>query len=292
MRLEILRHRLEIGIGQVTETVADDFGHRPQRRRPATVHAGLEIGRDFVGRPRAQPRGDVGRQVEREPAVDHRAVEVLALLDAAQQVARRMAIAAVPETFDQVGAAIPRSRPGRIRPVRALAEIELAPRRHRPALVERKVQVIDRHVVADRLHRAQVRVDRVDVVARDPGIEVVRHGRIHVLAVLVHAIVQRAIEIGARPPADARLRVGRDVRRQHVAERRIEAQPAGERCAALRGMTGDAVARARQIFAALHGVCCAMAGPAHGQGVNQRCDDCAPAQVCSCRRRSGTIDLL
>ena len=99
--------------------------------------------------------------------------------------------------------------------------------------------------VADGPDRAQVRVERVDVGARDPRVEVVRHRRVHVLAVLVHAGVQRAVEVVARPAADAGVGVGRDVGRQHVAERRVEAQAARERRAAACAVWQDTQSPAR-----------------------------------------------
>ena len=249
-RFQILADGAQVGVGKIAQAVADHLRHRPQRGRLVAGHARLQVRGDFVDRPRAEPGRDVGREVEREPAVDDGAREVLALFDASQEVSRRVAVAAVAESLDQVAAAVPRCALRRIRPVRAFAEVEFAPHAHRPALVERKVKLVHVHRVADGLHRAQVVVDRIDVRARDLRVEVERHRRIHVLAALVHAGMQRTAKVRARPPADAGDGIGRDVGREHRPERRVDAQPARKWCAAGRGVAGNTVAGTRQVLAA------------------------------------------
>jgi hypothetical protein len=54
-----------------------------------------------------------------------------------------MAVAAVAETFDQMAATIPSSGLRDVRNEGALGEIKLTPRGHRPALVEREIEVVD-----------------------------------------------------------------------------------------------------------------------------------------------------
>jgi hypothetical protein len=60
--------------------------------------------------------------------------------------------------------------------------------------------------------------------------------------------VHRAIEVGGRPAANARFRIRCDVRREHVAERRVEPQPSGIRFTALGCVAGNAVAGPRAIL--------------------------------------------
>ena len=192
-------------------------------RATATIDAAYGAGIRFFD---TAPQYGAGRSEQRlgiALAKHARAREVLILLEPTQKVARRMAVAAVAEAFDQIRATIPRSRLGGIGRVRALLKVQLAPPNHRHAYIEGEIQMVDVHGIAHGFDRAQIREDRVDVRARDPGVKVVGHGRIHVLAAFVHAVVQGAVEIVGRPTPDACVRIGRDVWRHHVAERRIEA---------------------------------------------------------------------
>ncbi len=123
------------------------------------------------------------------------------------------------------------------------------------------MQVVDVDLVAHGLDRPQERVDGVDVLARSPGVEVVGHRRVHVLAALVHAVVQGTVEICAGPASDACVGIGRDVRREHIAERRVELESPGVRRAALCGVAGNTIPGAREVLAALR-----LRGLCAGQG--------------------------
>ena len=89
--------------------------------------------------------------------------------------------------------------------------------------------MVDVHGIALWFYAAQVRVNQVAVLACDLGVEGVRHHRVHVLAALVHTVVHGAVEIVCGPTADTCFRVGRDVRRQQITERRLQAVPSGIR---------------------------------------------------------------
>src|ERR1039458_6442314 len=70
---------------------------------------------NVVDTPSTQAGRDIFREVEREPPVDDRAPEILALFNSAEQIARRMTVAAMAQSLHQIGAAIPG---GRLRGVR------------------------------------------------------------------------------------------------------------------------------------------------------------------------------
>jgi hypothetical protein len=250
-RLEVLGHGRQVGVRQVRRAVAHHFGHRPERGGAARDDAGLQVAGNLGRRPAAQAGVQVGRQVEREPAIDAGAGVGLVFLDAAQRVARRVAGTAMAQAFHQVGAAVPRRWFAGVGLEGAFGEIQLAPHRHRPPLVERKAQLVDVHRVDHRGERAQVGVDRVAVLARDAGVEVVGHGRVHVLPVAVDPFVHRPVELVCAPQADAGFRIGRDVGREQSAKRRVQTVPAGKGHATVGRVAGDAVARTGQVFAAL-----------------------------------------
>ena len=105
--------------------------------------------------------------------------------------------------------------------------------------------------VLRRLDGLKVRKDCVDVFARYLRVEIVRHHRVHVLSAPVYAVVHRPVKVVGRPVTDAGLRIGRDVGREHIAERRVHAPAAGEGQAAFLGMAGDAIAGAREVLASL-----------------------------------------
>ncbi len=71
-------------------------------------------------------------------------------------------------------------------------------------------------------------------------------------ALAIDALAHGALESRFRPAADASVRIGRDVGGHHRAERRRQAEPAGERLAARRGVAGVAVANRGEFGTAAH----------------------------------------
>ncbi len=106
-------HGREIGLAQLAGAVLDHLAIGPARWSCPRRHLSSGTWRSRP-RPAAQAGVQVGREVEREPAVDAGAGVGLVLLDAAQGVARRMAGTAMAQALHQVGTAVPRGRLGRI----------------------------------------------------------------------------------------------------------------------------------------------------------------------------------
>jgi hypothetical protein len=71
------------------------------------------------------------------------------------------------------------------------------------------------------------------------------------LAVVVDALVHRAVEIVLRPFADTGVRIGRDVGGKDRSERRRDRAAAGEGLAPVGGVTGGTIAGRDQVMAAL-----------------------------------------
>ena len=153
------------------------------------------------------------------------------------------------EAFDQIGATIPLRRFGRIGLVHALLEEQRAPSEDQRAVVEGKLQIVRTVDLLHRRDRAQVSIDRVAVLARHLGVGGKRHRRIDQPAVGETPVMHHLVELVGRPHPDAGLRIGRDVGGKERAERRLHRQAAGKDLAFARGMTGDAVAGAGEIFA-------------------------------------------
>ena len=153
------------------------------------------------------------------------------------------------EAFDQIGAAVPLRRFGRIGLVLALVEEQRAPSEDQRAVVEGKLQIVRTVDLLHRRDRAQIGEDRVAVLARDLGVGGKRHRRIDQPAVGEAPVMHHLVELVGRPLADAGLRIGRDVGGVERAERRLHRQAAGKGLAFARGVAGDAVAGAGQVFA-------------------------------------------
>ncbi|CAM2151862.1 hypothetical protein PT2222_270036 [Paraburkholderia tropica] len=249
--LQIGRHRLDVVVGDVLQAVVDHVRHRPEHGA-ALRDAGFQQTGDVLDLPVAETafarreRGRVPVLQRNQPARERRRID-----RRAHHVDRRVAHAAVAESFDQIRAAIPFDRFGRIGLVFALAEEQRAPADQQVAVVEREFQLMRtaRHVY--RRHRAQIGVDRIRIRARDLGVAREREGRVEQAAVFRAARVHGAVEVVAAPLADAVLVVGRDVRRVERAEGRGHRQAAREGLAAAHRVTGDAVAGAGQILALL-----------------------------------------
>ena len=153
------------------------------------------------------------------------------------------------EAFDQIGAAVPLRRFGRIGLVLAFLEEQRAPAEDQRAVVEGKVQIVRPVDLLHRRDRAQIGIDRVAVLARHLGVGGERHRRIDQPAVGETPVMHHLVELVGRPHPDAGLRIGRDVGGVERAERRLHRQAAGKGLAFARGVAGDAVAGAREVFA-------------------------------------------
>jgi hypothetical protein len=155
----------------------------------------------------------------------------------AQDIARRMAAAAVGDRLGEIGAAVPLRIPRRIRLIRTRREIDCLPCRLQGADIER-----ERHAIGWRLRFHgrqvhQVRVERADVLVGELG-EVVdgEGGGEEMLAVARDAVTQRPGECVERPVADAGFRIRRDVARIDGAEQARKRPAAGTRLSILRRM--------------------------------------------------------
>ena len=169
----------------------------------------------------------------------------------AERVARRVAGAAMRQALDQIGAAIPFGTLRRVRPVGAGAQEQQLPSGDDHAMVEREGQLVLPCCCANRLARHQEGIERAVVVIADIGEMVVGKGRIEMPALAIDAGAHGAPKGRFRPAADAGLRIGRDVGREHRAERRRHRQAAGEILAAAHGVAGIAIAERRKLAAAL-----------------------------------------
>ena len=202
-------------------------------------------------------------QVLGEPAFDHaagqegRAVGVGQRLFLQGETARGMAGAAMAQALDQVLAAQQRHLVGLAgrggdRRGDDVGREHPAPHAQRPAHRQRPGDVGVLVGLLDRLDAVhEVGVQGLDVIRRDLGVGGVRHRRVQRMAVPGHAMAHGAVEVLQRVVADARVLVGRDVGGIDGAQRRLDAQAAGEGLAVLGRVAGDTVAGARQVLALL-----------------------------------------
>src|SRR4029077_16761544 len=109
----------------------------------------------------------LGGDVWRVPLVDSRALQPFARNGRAHEVARRVAIAAVCQRLDQIGAAVPLWTLGWILLVVAFGEEQPAPRHQREADVERESELVAALLLLDRRDAAEVGPQRLEVVLRD-----------------------------------------------------------------------------------------------------------------------------
>src|SRR5262245_57429014 len=94
------------------------------------------------------------------PALNECTAELAFGVEAEHEVARRMTIAAMTESLDEIGATIPVSRLTLVRP-KAIPWLEQRiPEHHQVALIEREGHVVRRRCVAHRLETEQVGLDR------------------------------------------------------------------------------------------------------------------------------------
>jgi hypothetical protein len=163
-------------------------------------------------------------------------------LAGAEHVARRMAGAAMGKPVDQIGAVVPLRRPVGVG-LKALVFVEQElPAGKQRAELEGKVDLGRRRLVAHRLTRHQIGVDRPQIVVGRPGELIIGKRRIEVAALTVDALAHRTDEGLLRPVADAGIGVGRDIGAVNDAVGRVHRIAAGIGSPAWRGMAVDAVA--------------------------------------------------
>ena len=112
--LEVHRHRVQVTGSQCAETVGDDLVHRP-KRSGTRADTRLEIFRQLRDRPGMQS-ARARRQVDGRPAprvifvqgdLQRPAVQEAVVPFREQQIARRVAGAAVPRTLDEECTTVP-----------------------------------------------------------------------------------------------------------------------------------------------------------------------------------------
>ena len=195
------------------------------------VMAVLQIGHDVGDAPPAEAPlvviGDVGR----EPSLQRIALKSVVQVVAAERRLGRVAGAAMAQTFDKIGAAIPFGGFRGVRLEFAALEIERVPDRHSLTNVERERQLVGNDGVANRLHRIEVSANGERVALGHLGVVRIGHRRVEQRAVMPFALAQRAHEQLVAPGADPGLAIGRDVGSHHDAERSLDRPAAGERLA-------------------------------------------------------------
>ncbi len=260
--LEEHGNRFQIAVIQVLGAVVDHIGHAADNGEVGRA-PGLEQLHQFGWRPAAQTVGLVAAQIGRVPVVDARAGEIQAAVRPAgphgfflqKRAARGMAGAAVPESFNEISAAVPLRGLLGVGLVNAVAGEHPVPHRQRPAHVQRPGNVFGLVGLRDRLHAVhEIGVERVHVLRFNAGIRGVGHGRVEIAQARRLAVAHGFVELRESPVADAVRFIRRDVGRVHLADAhgQIHRQAAGKGFAARRGVAGDAVARAGQIGAAHH----------------------------------------
>ena len=223
------------------------------------MDAGLEVGREFVVRPGPYALLAVGGDIRRVPVVDRPAREGALGVRLHREPLGRMAVAAMAEAFDEVGAAIHLGRLRWVGPEFALMEEERVPSRHAGADVEGKVRRVFLGRPVRRRDRSQVRPDRKHVVARDFGEPLVGERRIEVFPVVADALVHRAIELLVRPAANPLLRVGGYVGGVEGAVWQFNRRPSGKGRDIRLAVACDAIA-----------CCCEIGAPRHERGIRLR----------------------
>src|SRR3984893_14937380 len=225
-RLEIFRDRRPI-FGAELRSVLDHARHRAAGAVAIGHLPGFEEIGDVLRAPVANP---LWRDV-RHPALAFRvwpAGEALRCDDAAEKIARAVALGAMAEAVDQIGAAVPLRRVRGIRHERLAIHEQPFPDPDIAPDIEWKRHVVIAHLAGYRGKRFQVSKQVADVlyfrmlVRRiGKGREVMQSGRRNPLG-------YRVDEFGLGPAPDAIDRIGRDVGRVEGAEWRRDGEPAAE----------------------------------------------------------------
>src|SRR5262249_24040474 len=147
---------------------------------------------EVVGGPSPKPRPKVAGETRCVPVLYLAAREVAVALRSAREVLWRVAGAAMPESFDQVGSAIPFRRLLRIWLEGPLAEEQFVPTAHDDAIVQRPGEVVIRSPVVDWVECIQIGADRVSIFASDLGVPRIGKSRIEPTAVCRDAFMELA----------------------------------------------------------------------------------------------------
>src|SRR6185437_7332009 len=119
----------------------------------------------------------------------------LALLQRAEEIARRVTFLAMRDGFGEIAAALPFCVPVGGSRRRTLAKEQHAPEPQQPPNAERKPNVALPAWLRDRLHGAQIRVDIGDVTVAHSRERGVGKNRIEIFAVIANARTQRPTEL-------------------------------------------------------------------------------------------------
>src|SRR5712691_1988969 len=212
------------------------------------ARGGAQVVVELLGRPGCW-RGICRRQWRRNPVVDHRAAVSVAGFLRSQQVARRMASAAVAKPQREIGAAIPLRALLSIGFESARFEKQQLPPRLQVADIERKRDAVRPRRCVNGGSCHEVGVERLNVVVGELSEMVIGEHRKKMPAVARDAFMHGAPEGRFGPCADAGLRIGRDIGRIDHAKRSCHRVAAGEPLSTLCCVTGRAIAAARECFA-------------------------------------------
>jgi hypothetical protein len=196
---------------QILQAVLDGFCHRSGRGTAA-----LRVGRGEKAcklriRPGANAKAFVGSDVIGAPAFQGIACELAAAFRPKGQIARGVTFATMAERGGQIGAAVNRGRLCGIGCKAPVAQERQIPKRHAPALVERKDEIV--LLIRDALLRQaeQIGLDRERIVAAHGRKRRVREGRIKIVPARRDAAMQRTHEVVVAPIAYAGFAIRRDV---------------------------------------------------------------------------------
>src|SRR5215510_14662523 len=114
-----------------------------------------------------------------------------------------MTLAAVRESFGQIGAAIPFGAAILVRTKALIRIVERRPDSHQPTLVEWKPQAVRWRSCMHRRQTEEVSPDRAHVIISDEGVGIIRKCRIEPLAVLGNPRVHRTHKFRIAPRSDA-----------------------------------------------------------------------------------------
>ncbi len=193
--------------------------------------ASLQVGHDVGDAPAAKAVYAIIGDVGREPSLQRVALKSVLQVVSAKRRLGRVTRAAVPQTFDKVGPAIPFGGFRRVWLKFAALEIERVPDPHFLTNVERERQLVGNDGIVNRLHRVEVSANSERVAFGHFRIVRIRHRRVEQPASMPLALAQRTQKKLVAPRADPGLAIGRDVGPHHVAERSLDRPPAGERLA-------------------------------------------------------------
>src|SRR5712671_1234022 len=250
-RAQVGDQRVEVRGRELAGGIADHFAHRLCDDVAFRVDAGSQKVLQLFVAPLLEPRG---REIRDVFAVGSLAPgEEAARLRPAEEIARRVAFAAMTERLHQIRAAVGDVRePGEVGE-RTGREEKPLPERHEEAPAERKAHLVLLAGPGAGRERSQVGPQIAQVAIDYPGERCVGKGGKVIFAVGPLALAHGTDEIGLGPASDTRLGMRGDVRAVERSERRLEGATAGERYGILLvfGVAADAAAGLCEIFAPL-----------------------------------------